>query len=188
MKWLASRSRLAAAAAVLAATVLAGCSDSPSNEVGFARGEAPDEVYTDFVTQESDSGVVHWRLTAPRGDRYKDKRLVVLHRPSVVFYDEHGETRTTLVSDAGEYYEDRRDMLAYGNVVVRSVEGEVLETDSLYWNNTRRKILSDSFVKLTRGGNIVTGRGLECDGDLSSVVIKREHSGMIINQEGEDGE
>jgi LPS export ABC transporter protein LptC len=179
MKRFVRRLCLVAAAAVLAA----GCSDSPSDEVGFAKGETPDEVYTDFVTQESDSGVVLWRLTAPRGDRFKDKRLVVLHQPRVVFYDERGETRTTLVSDAGEYYEDRRDMLAYGNVVVQSVEQEVLETDSLFWDNRRRKIFSDSFVKLTRGDNVVTGYGLECDADLSSVEIKREHSGVIVDEE-----
>lgn len=173
---------------VAAVVVAAGCADSPSDDAGFSRGETPDEVYTDFVTQESDSGVVLWRLTAPKGDRFKDKRLVVLHQPTVVFYDEGGETRTTLVSDAGEYYEDRRDMLAYGNVVVRSMEGEVLETDSLFWNNSRRKILSDSFVKLTRRGNIITGYGLECDADLESVEIKRQHSGVIIDEEGKVGE
>jgi LPS export ABC transporter protein LptC len=172
---------LVALAALAAAS---GCSGGPSEDIGFARGQTPDEVYTDFVTQESDSGLILWRLTAPQGDRFKDKRLVVLDRPRIVFYDEHGAERTTLVSDAGEYYEDRRDMLAYGNVVVRSVEGDVLETDSLFWNNSQKKILSDSFVKLTRGKSVVTGYGLECKEDLGSVEIKRDVKAVVVDDHG----
>ncbi len=177
----------ALAAGVLGAVLLggSGCSKEPAEEVTFQRGRTPDEVFADFVTQESDSGLVQWKLTAPKGNRFKDKKLVILENPTIVFYDELGKTRTTLVSDSGEYYEDKRDMLAFGHVVVTSVEGDVLETDSLLWDNTQKKILSNSFVKLTRGGDVVTGYGLECKEDLGTVDIKRDVKATVVDEKGD---
>jgi LPS export ABC transporter protein LptC len=172
---------------VLIASIIVsgGCSDQPPEESGYPPGKAPDEVFTDFVTQESDSGILLWSLTAPEAERYKDRQIVVMEHPKIVFYDEHGEQRTTLVAEAGEYYEDRRDMLAFGDVVVTSVDGDVLETDSLLWDNSANKIFSDSFVKLTRGRNVITGYGLECRDDLQSVEIKRDVKATVIDEQGE---
>jgi LPS export ABC transporter protein LptC len=167
---------------------MAACSKEPSQDITFDKSRAADEVFTDFVTLESDSGLTQWKLTAPKGSRFKEKKLIVLERPTIVFYDDKGSPRTTLVSNAGEYYENRRDMLAYGNVVVTSVDGDVLETDSLLWDNTQKKILSNSFVKLTRQGDVITGYGLECKEDLGTVDIKRDVKATVVDEEGKISE
>jgi LPS export ABC transporter protein LptC len=168
-----------------AIVIAAGCAKEPTETITFEKGQAPDEVFADFVTQETDSGLVRWKLTAPKASRFKEKQLVVLDHPTILFYDEMGKVRTTLVSEAGEYSEAKRDMLAYGHVVVTSVEGDVLETDSLVWDNTQKKILSDSFVRLKRGRDVITGYGLECRDDLGTVDIKRNVNATVIDQEGE---
>ncbi len=167
---------------------VASCEKEPSQDITFDKSRAADEVFTDFVTQESDSGLTQWKLTAPKGSRFKEKKLIVLERPTIVFYDEKGSPRTTLVSDAGEYYEARRDMLAYGHVVVTSVAGDVLETDSLLWDNTQKKIVSNSFVKLTRQGDVITGYGLECKEDLRAVDIKRSVKATVVDEKSEISE
>jgi LPS export ABC transporter protein LptC len=165
--------------------VAAGCAKEPTESITFEKGRAPDEVFADFVTQETDSGLVRWRLMAPKASRFKEKQLIVLDRPTITFFDEAGRVRTTLVSDAGEYNEAKRDMLAFGHVVVTSVEGDVLETDSLVWNNAQKKILSDSFVRLKRGADVITGYGLECKEDLGTVDIKRNVNATVVDGEGE---
>jgi LPS export ABC transporter protein LptC len=170
------------------AVAAAGCAEERTETVVIEKGRTPDEVFADFVTQETDSGLVRWKLTAPRASRFKDKQLVVLDRPTIVFYDQAGAVRTTLVSDAGEYDEAKRDMLAFGHVVVTSVDGDVLETDSLVWDNTQKMILSDSFVKLKRGRDVITGYGLECRDDLGTVDIKRNVNATVVDEEGEIGQ
>jgi LPS export ABC transporter protein LptC len=163
---------------------LAACSEEvPENiTVENTAAKAPDEVFTDFVTLESDSGLVQWRLTAPRANRYTKEKLIMLDNPVIEFFDKEGTRQTTLISDAGEYSEETRDMLAYGNVKVESAEGDVLETDSLFWNSEQDKILSNSFVKLTRGRDVLTGYGLECDPNLNSVDIKKDVKATIVDQ------
>lgn len=179
------RVRVVCIAVLAGLTVFAGCSEDKPDDITFERGDVPDEVFTDFVTQESDSGRAQWKLTAPKASRYIKKKIVLLEKPVIEFYKKDGTRSTVLESEAGEYSEETRDMLAYGNVVVRSVDGDVLETDSLLWNNEADKILSNSFVKLIRGRDVVTGWGLECDPNLNAVDIKRDVKATIIDEDGE---
>ena len=165
--------------------LLAACSKESSNEIAFDRGDVPDEVIMDFETTESDSGLALWKLTAPKADRFTDKKLILLDKPRIEFFDENGAHITTLISDLGEYSIETRDMLAFGNVRVETVDGDILETDSLLWLNGRDKIISNSFVKLIRGRDVVTGYGLECDPNLNSVDIKRDVKATIIDEAGE---
>jgi LPS export ABC transporter protein LptC len=104
--------------------------------------------------------------------------------PKIEFYDEMGNLQTTLIAQNGEYSLATHDMLAYGNVVAVTFRGEVLETDTLRYLNATDKIVSDSFVKLTRGKDVLTGIGLECDHTLESVDIKKNVRAMILEEDG----
>ncbi len=167
---------------------VAACGEEPSGNVAFEKGTSPDEVFEDFVTQESDSGRIRWKLTAPLASRFKARNLMLMDNPKIEFYNRVGELETTLTSDKGEYYEDTRDMLSYGNVVVVSTNGDALETDSLLWVNKRNKIISHCFVTLKRGQDILTGVGLECEQDLSSVDIKEQVEAKIVDEKGSQDE
>lgn len=181
------RSGRVAVFALLAAVFFVACANDAPDDVVLEGGdsELPSEVFEDFVTQETDSGLVKWRLTAPRARRFNKRGLLKLERPTIEFFDANGKPKTKLVSDAGEYIEEDRNMLAYGNVVIHTVEGDVLETDSLLFVRARNKIVSNSHVKLTRENDIVTGVGLECDPDLTSVNILSDVQARIIDDEGE---
>jgi LPS export ABC transporter protein LptC len=168
----------------IVAAFFAACGNDSSGDLTFDRDSIPDEVFEDFTTQESDSGLVQWKLTAPLAKRFIKQHVVHMDEPRIEFYDEAGRLKTTLTSDQGVYYEDPGDLLAYGNVFVVSVDGDQLETDSLLWVSARNKIISDSFVKLKRGKDLITGYGLECDNDLSSAVIKENVEATIITEEG----
>ena len=161
-----------------------GCGQSDEERQG-AQSDLPDEIIVEFVTEESDSGRLRWKLSAPQAERFNNKKVFLMDRPRIMFYDDAGVLKTTLVSQRGEYSQETHDMLAYGNVVVTSEEGDILETDSLRYVNADNMIVSDSFVKLTRGNDVITGYGLECDNELSSVDIKRDVRARIIGEEGQ---
>jgi len=172
--------------AMLIGLALAGCGKSKTDEVAAGKSEMPDEVITGFVTEESDSGRVRWRLSAPSASKFDKKKVFKMTEPKIEFYDELGNLQSTLTSNAGEYFDTSRDMLAYGNVVVVTVEGDVLETDSLRYLNDQDRIVNECFNKLKRADDnvVVTGYGLECDHNLSSVNIKRDVEANIIDDKG----
>lgn len=163
-------------------TVLLACGKNSPEEIGAQQTEVPDETIVQFATEESDSGRVRWRLTAPQADRFNSRNVLMMEKPTIEFYDEFGFLQTTLTSQNGEYSQVTSDLLAYGDVVVVSVQGDVLETDSLRYLNNEDKIVSDSFVRLRRGNDIVTGYGLECDHTLDTVDIKRDVNATIANE------
>jgi LPS export ABC transporter protein LptC len=139
---------------------------------------------TEFVTQETDSGRVQWKLAAPKATRYNAKNVFMLDNPKIEFFDQMGNLQTTLTAKNGEYSVLNHDMLAYGNVVATSTKGEILETDSLRYLNEKDKIVSDSHVKLTRGHDVITGIGMEADHTLDSVNIKRNMRARIVEEDG----
>lgn len=170
--------------AMIAAAMFAACDREEAGEAAAPNPSIPDETVMDFSTQESDSGRVQWTLKAPRADRFNARNVFVMDDPKIEFYDKMGNLQTTLTADRGEYLLDSHDMLAYGNVVAVTFKGEVLETDSLRYLNEADKIVSDSFVKLTRGRDVVTGIGLECDHTLESVDIKKDVHAVVTEEDG----
>lgn len=177
------RRRVSAWLAILMAVAL-GCADKRAQETPATGNLSPDETMTEFVTQETDSGRVQWKLAAPRALRYNARNVFVLDNPKIEFFDEMGNLQTTLTAKNGEYSLATHDMLAYGNVVATSTKGEILETDSLRYLNETDKIVSDSHVKLTRGRDVITGIGMECDHTLDSVDIKRNMRARIMEEDG----
>ena len=163
---------------------LAACDEKGAGNAPVQGAQLPDEIVTEFVTQETDSGRVRWKLAAPRALRYNTRNVFVMDAPRIEFFDRMGNLQTTLVARNGEYSLATHDMLAYGDVVATTTKGEILETDSLRYLNETDKIVSDSFVKLTRGGDVVTGIGLECDHTLESVDIKKDVHAIVIEEDG----
>ncbi len=168
--------------AIVAALALA-CSEKKAKDVPVANSGEPDEVIAGFVTQETDSGRVQWKLAAPRATRYQARNVFLLDNPRIQFFDEMGNLQTTLTARNGEYSTISHDMLAYGDVVATSTKGEILETDSLRYLNEKDKIVSDSHVKLTRGRDVITGIGMEADHTLDSVDIKRNMRARIVEED-----
>lgn len=167
---------------------IAACGKQGGEQAPVEGLQLPDETVMEFRTQETDSGRVLWTLKAPRADRFNAKNVFVMADPKIEFYDEMGNLQTTLTAKNGEYSLVTHDLLAYGEVVAISTKGEVLETDSLRYLNTTDKIVSDSFVKLTRGSDVITGIGMECDHTLDTVDIKKDVRARIIEEDGKFAE
>jgi LPS export ABC transporter protein LptC len=178
------RRKVSAASAVMAAVLLALACDDEPQRTATPQSDLPDETVSDFRTQESDSGLVRWTVKAPRANRYNARNIFAMENPKIEFYDDMGNLQTTLTAKNGEYSMATHDMLAYGDVVAVTYKGEVLETDTLRYLNKEDKIVSDSFVKLTRGKDVLTGIGLEADHTLESVDIKKDVRARIIEEDG----
>jgi LPS export ABC transporter protein LptC len=71
------------------------------------------------------------------------------------------------VNDATE------DFAAYGNVIVISDGGTTLKTDSLFWNNSNRKIYTQAFVDIVSPTEHIMGTGMESDQNLKNYKIYR---------------
>jgi hypothetical protein len=63
-------------------------------------------------------------------------------------------------------------------VEVVNANGEKLNTEHLIWDEGKKKITSDAFVKITTAKEIIMGKGLEANQDFTQYEIK-EVTGTI---------
>jgi LPS export ABC transporter protein LptC len=177
------RNNLIAGAAVLMSLLLV-CCDRSDEDYSIDEPEICDQVINDFTTIESDSGKVKWKITAPVARVYSSRDLLVTDNPVIYFYDEEGEITSVVTADKGEIDQKTRDLTAIGNVVVKSREGYLLETESLIWVQQKGRIQTEDYVKFTRDGDVVEGYGFRGYPGLKEFDIVRDVDGDMYDKDG----
>ncbi len=167
------------------AAALGSCQGKDADRGSIATADVPDQEFSDFKTLESDSALVKWTLKAPVARVYNARKLLVTDDPRIEFFDAAGQLTSILTSDKGEYNQVTHDLTALGHVVVTSIEGYVLETETLVWVEKLGEIHSEDFVKFTRGSDILTGYGLRGDPGLRDVEIKRDVKAYLRDEDGQ---
>lgn len=130
----------------------------------------------------SDSTVLKIKLLTPQMQKYekgvKEPVTIMPKGLFVTFYDDKGKEATTLKADYGVRYEKTKRMEVKYNVEVININGEKLNTEHLVWDEKKKKITSDAFVKITTAKEIIMGKGLEANQDFTQYEIK-EITGSI---------
>ena len=111
--------------------------------------EYPDQESWQATIQLTKDGRIVGMLEAGHIQKFSKKNITLMKSGiKVDFYDMDGNHTSVLNSESGKVFDDRQDMLAYGNVVVVSDSGLTLFSDTLKWNNKEQKIYSDILVKI----------------------------------------
>jgi LPS export ABC transporter protein LptC len=131
----------------------------------------------------SDSGRLAIRLTSPAYVRYKGKGTF-LEFPQgirVVFYKELQES-STLTAKFALINEENNQMEARNNVEVINLDkGEKLNTERLIWDERKKRIYSNEFVKITTRDKVLFGKGFESDQNFDNWVIKKPSGNIAIS-------
>jgi len=168
----------------LLALGLDGCRGKPTSTPSGAEIRVPDQEARDFALTESSVGKKSWTLRASYAAMYNDRSLVDAQTVRIEFFNDKGETYSTLVADQGLVHQRTNDLEARGHVNIVTTTGVKLETDSLRWMNATGKIVSDAFVRVTRKNDVVTGWGFESDANLDHFHLSREVRAEVREVEG----
>jgi LPS export ABC transporter protein LptC len=90
----------------------------------------------------------------------------------VKFFDKKGNEETSLKGNYAVRYETSQRMEIKYNVEVVNIKGEKLNTELLIWDEQKKKITSNAFVKITTAKEVITGNGLEANQDFTRYEIK----------------
>jgi len=183
----ASARLLLALAATALAAAGAGCEGRTASTPSGAEVRLPDQEARDFMLTESSEGKKNWALRASYAAMYNDRNLVDARTVRIEFFDADGKKFSTLLADQGLVDQRTNNLEARGNVRIATETGVRMETDSLRWLNTPRKIVSDAFVRVTRQHDVVTGYGFESDPSLDHFHLKRAVRAEV-RDEGRSGE
>ncbi len=177
--------RVAAGLALaLAALVPCACGPGDHQDLPPRTENAPVQLVEQMILRESEGGRLRWVLLADSAISYGAEERTLLVGVHVDFYDADGESiRSILTARLGEVDPRTRDLVARGNVVVMAREGHRLETEELRWDPRLEKVVSDRFVRLTKGESVITGTGIESDPGLRSYAIRSEVQGELREED-----
>ncbi|MEO5988711.1 MAG: LPS export ABC transporter periplasmic protein LptC [Candidatus Eisenbacteria bacterium] len=171
-------------AALALAALLFGC--SPSKRVGAAAvaGDLPDQETSDFVLTETDKGHPVWTLYARSAAMFNARNEIVGHGVRVDFFDSKGVRSSQLTAREGLVMQQTRDMIARGNVVMKTAEGTRMTTEELRFLNSSNRIVSDKRVRVEKNGDVLMGIGFESDPELRRFEFKTKIEATIRTRSG----
>ena len=149
--------------------------------------ETPVQVVNDMFLQQTENGMVKLRAEAPRMEKYEKDTLNYELFPDGFFvygFDETGKLETEIVSDNARHmkYDDGRETWeAFGNVVVKNlINQEVMETDTLYWDQKNEKIYTHCYVRMYSPDGFMQGYGMESDQRARSTILFKPFNNYAI--------
>ncbi len=157
-------------------------------------GRQPETAETEtLITQQSDTlviinskeGVKSYRFSTPLMERYelaKEPYMEFRHGIEIeTFKDSTAMTESTLRADYAIFWERRELWEAKGNVVAVNAQGQILETQQLFWNQRTHKIYSNVDTKVTQGSDIIIGVGFEADESFENFTFRRPRGTVTVD-------
>jgi LPS export ABC transporter protein LptC len=122
----------------------------------------------------SDNGIVRIKAIAPTATRFNKDRPYFEFSDGIkiLFYNEEHNVESTLTAKYATAYENSHSMTARDSVVVINNKGEILNTDELIWDEDKKIIYSNSFVKIRTPDEIIYGNGMTANENFTGYVIK----------------
>jgi len=109
--------------AITAVVLSTGCETGGGGQASDWPDSLPDEIVGTFMTEETDSGRVKWKLSSPEGRRFEKQQVFLLQSPVIQFYDGGGALHLLgLLSDGNVH-----SHLSHFEAIIRHAAGQGAE-------------------------------------------------------------
>ena len=179
------------ATAVAVAFVVYSCKGKLAEAESINIKETPVQIVDDMFIVQSKNGKMQMRAQAPLMEKYERDSLKFELFPEGFFvygYTEEGLLETEIVADNAKHMKHdngEESWSAFGNVVVKNlIKQEVMETDTLYWDQKNEKIYTNCYVRMYSPQGFMQGYGMESDQRArNSIIFKPFNSYGIVVQD-----
>jgi len=155
--------------------------------------EVPVQTVDDMFIVQTENGKIQMRAEAPLMERYERDTLSYELFPDGFFvygYTEEEKLETEIIADKArhlKYKDGRESWEAFGNVVVKNlIKQEVMETDTLYWDQKNEKIYTHCYVRMYSPDGFMQGYGMESDQRARNSIIFNPFNSYGILEQDED--
>lgn len=166
------------ATAVAVAFVVYSCKGKLGEAKDIVLEDTPVQIVSGMFIVQSKNGDMEMRAVADLMEKYERDTLSYELFPqgfAVYGYTDEGLLETEIVADNAKHmkYNDGRETWeAFGNVVVKNlIKQEVMETDTLYWDQENEKIYTHCYVKMYSPDGFMQGYGMESDQRARNSII-----------------
>lgn len=136
----------------------------------------PTMATTDVETLISDSGYTRYKVVAPLWQMFEDANDPFWRFPEGLYleqYDLNMNPESMVECDSATYFSRKRLWRLDGNVMMINTQQDSFLTQQVFWDQTTRKMYSDSFIHIVRTDRIIEGYGFESDQSMTSYTVHR---------------
>ena len=171
---------------LLLTTMLFSCENDMMTVVKLsAKDSIPDISINNVHVKESENGKMTLELAAPKMVSYqtRDSYTEFPNGLKIIFYDSLMQPKSELTANYGISYDNKHTMMARGNVIVRNFQKqEQLNTESLLYDQSSKKVSTEEFIKITQPDRTILGKGMESDELFDNWVIRHVNSTIFVNE------
>ena len=140
------------------------------------RSALPQLHATEITTVISDSGITRYRISAPIWNVYDKSSKPYWDFPKGIHFekfDANLKVDANMHSKYARFNENEQLWELRGKVKATNVQGELFETEQLFWNQREERMYSDSLIKITQISHIITGIGFESNQAMTRYTIRK---------------
>jgi LPS export ABC transporter protein LptC len=131
-------------------------------------------------------GQTKLHVIAPETQHYKFAEEPYTEFPkgiTVYTFNDSLEVESQLTANFAIYYDEKKLWNAKYNVVAMNKKGEILNTEQLFWDETKKTIYSNDMVKITTGDGVIFGEGFDSDENFDNWVIKKTSGTIYVDDD-----
>ena len=168
------------------ASIVVSCGSQIGETDRIDPSVTPTQRIYDMFAVQTKNGAVSMRLEADLMEHFDTDTVSYDSFPegiSVYGYTEEGLLESVIVADDARHIvpkERDRDEIweAFGNVILHNViEQETMETDTVYWDQVKRELYTDCYVKIYSRQGFLQGFGMRSDDHMRNSILYRPFDG-----------
>ncbi len=145
----------------------------------------PQQMARNIETVYTDSARLQVRIKTPFLERFSEVENPYYEFPDgiyVEFYGKDEQVDSRLTARYAIYHEAEELWEARDSVVAVNLDGEVLNTDLLFWDEQKKLIYTDQFVRITTRDELIYGEGFEANQDFTDWKIRKVTGTIYVEQ------
>jgi len=167
--------------------IIVACSNDKPEKISAVvdRSKLPKLHATEITTVISDSGITRYRISAPRWDVYDRASQPYWLFPNGIHFerfDQNLKVDANIHSKFAKFKENEQLWELRGKVKMTNIQGELFETEQLFWNQREERFYSDSLIKITQATHIITGIGFESNQTMTHYTIKKPQGVFPVDE------
>ena len=152
------------------------CKPNTAQEISAVANKenVPNLVVKHLETIISDSGLVTFRVETAELLQYDSNIDPYSEFPQgihITSLDKNLKMNAEIKGNYAKYLKKKQLWLLRNDVKATNYQGNVINTEELYWDMGGHKIYSDKFIKISSDKEIITGVGFESNEDFSKYRI-----------------
>jgi len=146
----------------------------------------PSQTIVNLETIYTDSAKIQLIVKSKLVKTYNQEEDPYLEFPKgmeVFFYDKTGVVESQLSAKYAIYHKEDKLWEAKDSVVVINANGEILNTEQLFWDENIKMIFTSKFVTITTTSEIIYGEGMKANENFKNWKIMKPRGTFYIEHE-----